>query len=73
MSGPALPGSMVAKPAQGIDALHYRRKDGLLETLCWCGARTLGVPAQDVRAGITGSCGLPGCEESWVAWAMAKH
>jgi hypothetical protein len=33
-----------------------------LAVLCWCEETTLQVPEGDVRNGVTGSCGLPGCQ-----------
>lgn len=33
----------------------------ILKVSCWCGCQTVGVPAEDVRNGVTGSCGRRLC------------
>lgn len=36
-------------------------RTGRLEALCWCEHRIVRVPATDIRAGQTGTCGRAGC------------
>lgn len=40
---------------------------GSLPAECWCHGTTVWVPQQLLRAGLTRSCGLAGCEPSAVA------
>jgi len=37
------------------------RHDGLLDTQCWCQHRLVPVDPEDIRAGITRSCGRAWC------------
>lgn len=45
---------------------YWRPVDGCLSTLCWCGSEVLKVPAEEVRACRTRSCGQPDCQEGAV-------
>ena len=40
---------------------YTRRDEELLRVSCWCGCQTVSVPAEDVRRGVTGSCGRKLC------------
>jgi hypothetical protein len=40
------------------------RRDELLAVVCWCTDSVVGVPADEVKAGLTRSCGLPRCDEA---------
>lgn len=52
------------QPCRRALALHQCtagvRTDELRVT-CWCEVSVVAVPAADVRAGITRTCGAPGC------------
>jgi hypothetical protein len=40
---------------------RFGRNHEYLKVSCWCGCQTVTVPADDVRRGITGSCGRRLC------------
>lgn len=43
----------------------YRREMtdslGYLAVMCWCGRKVVHAKPEDVKAGLTGSCGRPNC------------
>jgi hypothetical protein len=39
------------------------REDSLIESACWCDRDTVLVRPQDVRDGLTRSCGRAGCRK----------
>lgn len=41
--------------------LHPPKWDDSVLVTCWCEQAEVTVPLADVRAGVTASCGLPGC------------
>jgi hypothetical protein len=52
----------------GVDDFEYRgRKDGLLLAECWCQGDMVLVRPEDVRAGLTGSCGAARCGPEFAA------
>lgn len=53
--------------ARGLAAQHRGRLGNDLLVTCWCEGEMLFVPAADVRAGLTGSCGADGCEAQRLA------
>lgn len=46
---------------------HQGRRDGRVESMCWCDTRIVLVTEQEVWDGVTRSCRRPGCDPTSVA------